>query len=205
MKKIIFALLVMGVTSLFAESTSMNADVWKLNKTWTAKDGKISGSNKASLLLPKKKTIFTEMELEAEVTPSDPVGTNWKAVGLILYKAPNEFWQFAFIESPDKEKKPKRHFVELKCKKGKVWGHESKLKLKRLKALSFDWKYGKTYKLKLKLTPERIDGLVYAKGSDKVLAHIAYELKDGTVKSGMPVLKCKFISADFSNIKLEGK
>ena len=195
LKRTIFALVVIGATSLFAKN-----DDWKLNKSCTLKDGKIITTGKGSaFILPKKKGILTELEFEAEMTPLKAETKGWKIAGIALYKSPTEYWQLAFIESPDKSKK--RHFVELKCKKDKVWGHENKIKLKRLKLKSFKWEYGKTYKFKLKLTPKLIEGLVYAKGSDKALAHIAYELKDGAVKTGMPALRYSYMSANFSNIK----
>lgn len=194
-KRTIFALVVIGATSLFAKN-----DDWKLNKSCTLKDDKIVTTGKGSaFILPKKKEILTEMEFEAEITPVKAESKSWKVVGLALYKSPTEYWHFAFIESP--EKSQKRHFVELNCKKDKVWGHQNKIKLKRIKGKSFKWEYGKTYKFKLKLTPERLDGFVYAKGSDKPLAHIAYALKDGTVKTGMPALRYSYMSASFSNIK----
>jgi hypothetical protein len=203
-KRAILALIAVGATSLFAGNEIVKADAWQLNKVWTMKDGKISVLDKGgSFLLLKKKSMLTEMEFEAEITPVKVEGAGWKCLGIGLYKAPTVFWQFAFIESPDKN--TKRHFVELKCKKDKVWGHENKLKLKRLKAQNFKWEYGKTYKFKLKLTSERIDGIIYAKDSDKPLAHIAYALKDGAVKTGMPALRCVQMKATFSEIEVKGK
>ena len=195
LKRIVFALIAIVTVSLSAKNTD-----WKLNETCALKDGKIVTTGKGTaFILPKKQKNLTEMEFEAEITPVRAESTGWKIVGIVLYKSAAEYWQFAFIESPDKSNK--RHFVELKCKKNKVWGHEYKIKLKRLKWKSFKWEYGKTYKFKLKLTPERIDGVVYAKDSDKVLAHIAFALKDGTVKTGMPALRYSYMSASFFNIK----
>ena len=195
LKRTVFALVAIGAVSLFAKN-----DDWKLNKSCTLKDDKIVTTGKGSaFILPKKQKILTKMEFEAEITPIKAESMGWKVAGIALYKSSGEYWQLAFIESPDKSKK--RHFVELKCKKDKIWGHEFKAKLKRLKLKSFKWEYGKTYKFKLKLTPERLDGLVYAKGSDKILAHIAYALKDGTVKTGMPALRYSYMSASFANIK----
>ena len=195
LKRTVFALAVIGAVSLSAKN-----DDWKLDKSCTLKDGKIFTIGKGSaFILPKNQKILTEMEFEAEVTPVKAESEGWKVAGIALYKSPDEYWQLAFVESPDKSKK--RHFVELKCRKGKIWGHEFKARLKRLKLKSFKWEYGKTYKFKLKLTPERLDGLVYAKGSDKVLAHIAFALKDSTLKTGMPALRYSYMSASFSNIK----
>ena len=203
-KRTLLALIVIGATSLFAASEAVKTAEWELNKNWKLEDGNFINS-KSSLLFLKKKPMFTEMELETEITLIKAESKSWKLAGLVLYKTPTEYWQLALIEAPDKYSTPKRHFVELKCKKGKVWGHESKLKLKRLMAKTFNWEYGKTYKMKLKLSPERIDGFVYAKDSDKVLAHIAFELKDGTVKTGTPALKCSSLKASFSKVKLAGK
>lgn len=202
-KRIILALVALGATSLFAEDENIKTDAWKLNKSWTLKDGKFTVSTKASsFLFLKKKITLSKMEFEVEITPMKAEGTGWKVVGVVLYKSPTEHWQFALIEAP--EKYAKRHFVELKCQKGKVWGAESKFKLKRLVNKSFKWEYGKSYKLKIKFSPTRIDGFVYAKDDDdKALAHIAYELKGDAVKTGMPALKCVRMKAVFGDMEME--
>ena len=203
-KRSIFALIVIGATSLFAENELAKADAWEANESWTIQDEKIAvSSQKRTFLLPKDKTMLNEMEFEADITPLEADGGSWKTIGLALYTSPTEYWHFAFIDNPSGDKQ----FVELKSRKDGVWGHESKIKLKCLayQGRNLKLEYGKTYKFKLVLSSKRIDGFIYKQDSDKVLAHMAFTINNDALKTGIPALICKQINAEFSNIKLKSK
>lgn len=204
-KSLLFSAAMVGASTLFAEKVDLDdklekADSWSMKKGWE-KSGEEFVSQSGNFLILKDKVGMKSGKFEAEVTPIKATGTSWKVAGILIYISGDQYWQLALVEKPDNlEKDAKGHFVELKCKKGKIWGAERDQK--RLKYKGFKWDYNKTYKLKIKFTPERIDGTIEG-DDDKVLAHMAFELNADAVKGGSPALRSNGFEAKFKDLEAE--
>jgi hypothetical protein len=202
--------IVAGAVSVAAEKVKLDdelekSDAWKMNKSWKMEKGDVTASAKGTAYLGlKKKITFKEVEFEAEVTPVKVLGKNWKAAGLRIQVDGTHFWQLALIERPDAHKYSKSHFIELKEKKGKVWGAEKDLKRIKSSGTDTKWKYGQTYKLKIKVTKTRIDGIV-TDDQGKQVAHVAYQLTEAAVVGGSPILRVSEMQAKFDDIEIEGE
>lgn len=152
-------------TSLFAgkvelEDELMKADAWKMDKGWKIEDGKIlvSSDKKAALHL-KKKLDCKVTEFEAMITPMKAEGKGMKAVGLALHRSEMEYCCLALVERDGESEMPAGKYIELRFKMDKKWKGGEEI-CRRFASKSFNWEYGKAYKVELELDEDGIKGKI---------------------------------------------
>jgi hypothetical protein len=144
LKYILFSTMMIGTATLFAGNVKIASgiDAWKLGKSWKVENNQLQKSEAVdSSLVLKNSVEFKTLNCKAENTPLKTLGDGWNVAAIKIIKSKNQFWQAGLIERPAQGVKPKGHFFELKCKDGKIWGAEHKLKLKRTVSKNFEWKY----------------------------------------------------------------
>ena len=158
---------------------------------WKAEKGAVKGSSAGDKPVHlKDKRYSDKLSVSLYVTPQKVRGSSWKVASIQFKDKAGNYWQLALIEYPDKMLK--KHIFNLK-KNGK--------KLKRKPKVISDynrggWEYGKTYKLSLNLSKDRIDGIVRDE-QGIVLKQVSCELTSLGTKY-TPVIRLRQMSADFS-------
>lgn len=196
-KTTLFSTLALGAFTAFAGE--IKSDSWEITKSWKAEEQTVIGEKGAGFLFLKDKKNYKTVEFSAEVTPIKAEATSWKVCGIGIYKAADMFWYIGFVEMPNDM--GSKHIFELKEMKGKVWGAETKLKRIGGKT-SGQWEYNKTYKFTIKMSEGKIEGSIT--GDDgKLAVEFAYELTDGEVTEGTPVLRLGNMSAKFNQFDIK--
>jgi hypothetical protein len=178
---------------------------WKLDNNWSATDGQMIGNAKgSSFLLLKNQAVFSDVTLEADVTPLKATSTNWKVTGIGINLDNSHFWHLCLVESPDAN--DKKHNFELKSKVGKKWGAEHNLKGLVYRNSKTSWEYGKTYRMRLTLNAEKIEGVILDSDGKELLC-VAFDLTGDAeaVTSGRPCLRNMGTETAFDNIAITAK
>jgi hypothetical protein len=142
--------------------------------------------------------------LEADVTPQEPRGREWRTAGVGVYLDERNYWHLALAESPD----GKRKFAELSEMYSGTWNaqHAPGSALKTVEDTgAFAWEYGKTYRLRISLEPDqehgRIVGEISAGNARKY--RCVQLLTDHAVDCGRPMLVVSSMAAMFDNVRGE--
>lgn len=172
---------------------------------WEVRDQKLlcTGGNR-SLAILEKAPHAKEMTLEATVMIRERRGDGWPLAGIVVQRDGRDYWHLALVESP--EDKGRRHFVELCESLDGLWLAQSAAGT-RLGSLAsqgrdLDWQYGRSYRLRIVLTPERIDGFVHELDGT-LRTHLAFRLDNRAVTAGQPALGCQFLLASFDNVAVQ--
>lgn len=168
---------------------------WRMSSKWKFEDNVLS-SDSGGFIFLNGSPQFNSLTLKAEIITERATGESWKSAGLGVFKDDDNFWRLSMVEAPGD--KPKR-YTELKAMNSKEWGTE--FATKRIKSKGFVWEYGKKYVMILAITPKLIDGKILDE-SDNILAQYTFELSEGAVTGGTPILTTRGFQVKFSNIKL---
>ena len=202
LKSILTAAVLTAGSALFAADVPADlnsASAWKMSSKWKFEGNVLSGDSGNFIFLNNAPQLST-MTLSAEIIAEEATGKSWKTAGLGIFKDKENYWRLSFVERPDNDKAhPKQHFLELKMMKQKKWG--SYEGIKRVKSSGINWEYGKKYTMVLTMTPKSIDGKVLDE-SGKVVAQQTFELSEGAVTGGTPILTASGFKVKFSDIKL---
>jgi len=146
-----------------------------------------------------------EQVVEATVVISGKTVDQWKIAGVMVSRDNRNFWHLALVESPDAD--GARHFAELVEAYDGGWLSESapetKLTPIERRGTDFDWRYDHPYRLRLRLTPELIEGTVNELGGE-VVSRIAYRLDNTrSVRAGYAGLDSGGFDSRFDDFHLE--
>ena len=169
---------------------------------WEVRDGAlVCESPNRTFAILEKAPHGKEVSLEATVTVHQRAGTEWAIAGVCIRRDAGNYWHLAFVEAPEAE--GGRHYVELVEGQNDQWlaqtAEGSRLSCLAHEGGDFNWAYGKPYRLRIAMTPERIDGFVLdAEGSER--AHLAYAFDNRAVTSGQPALDCGNFRVSFNDV-----
>ncbi|MBN2311529.1 MAG: hypothetical protein JXR94_21305 [Candidatus Hydrogenedentes bacterium] len=139
---------------------------------------------------------------EAMVCVQEAVNNDWAVAGVALHRDAGNYWHLALVEAPESE--GRRHFVELQESLNGTWlattAEGSRLTPLAREGDRFDWQYGRPYRLRLELTPGRIDGYVQEMDGTQ-RSHFAYALDAPAVDCGRPGLDCGGFIAAFDEFR----
>ncbi len=184
-------------TGLFAQDAWLFREVAKDTNVWYAlrasaessADGLVFRHERDGngLLLPHDVRQRQTMLVEADIRIRQRFGKDgWNFAGVALYQDDANYWMLSLVEGPDG-----RHSIDFIENHAGQWQAQNEVKtlLKREGNISFGWKSGVLYRLRLKLDK----GLVHAQISDpadgRVLGAASYVLGETpAVRSGSPGL-----------------
>jgi hypothetical protein len=202
LKSILTAAVLTAGSALFATDVPADlnsASAWKMSSKWKFEGNVLSGDS-GNFLFLNNTPQYSNLTFKADIVVNEATSKSWKTTGLGVFKDKENFWRLSFVERPDNDKShPKQHFLELKMMKQKKWG--SYEGIKRVKSSGINWEYGKKYTMVLTMTPKSIDGKILDE-SGKELAQQTFELLDGAVTGGTPMLTTSGFKVKFSDIKL---
>lgn len=172
--------------------------------SWEVHDGALvhSTADRAFAIL-EQSPHGQDVAVEATLTIRERQGEEWLVAGVAVRRDARNFWHVALAEAP--ASKGKQHFIELTEMLDGTWLSESaegtRLQCVAQQGRDFDWQYGHPYRVKLHLTPERIEGAVTElDGTQR--AHVAYMLDGRAVKSGQPAFNSGCCEAAFDDAQV---
>lgn len=173
---------------------------------WEVADGAMlaSGDSRTFAVL-EAAPYATRMELEADVTIRERTAaeTGWGVAGIAVRWDAGNFWHLALCEAPDGQNR--RHFVELQESLDGAWlattAEGSRLTQTAHEGNDFNWRYGETYRLRLVLTSEGINGDVFD-GIGARRAHIGWRFDNKAVTAGRPALDAGGFRVAFDNVRV---
>lgn len=113
------------------------------------------GSGYALAPTPKGKVA----EISATVTPISSDDPEYASAGVSIFDNLDHHWRLGLLKFP--ESKGRRLAFELKMRNGTDWGEEAEAGLERIvHTVSSDWKWGRSYRLSLKLAAGVVTGVV---------------------------------------------
>lgn len=138
------------------------------------------------ILLPRAARCRQSALVEAEVGVRERLGgrDGWNFAGLALYQDDGNYWLLALVEGPDG-----KHTVDFLENRAGVWQaqNEPATALTREGNVSFDWKSGTRYRLRLALSDGRVMAQVGEAGSGRTLGTASYALGEApAVRMGTP-------------------
>jgi len=169
---------------------------------WEMRDGALVHSNgDRTFTILEQAPHGREVALEATLVVRERRGEGWVSAGVVVRRDSGNYWHLALVEAP--EAQGNRHFIELTEMLEGKWLSESvdetRLTCTDQAGRSFDWQYGRSYRLRIHLTSERIDGYVEELDGTPQ-AHLAYLLDHRAVTSGQPALDCAWCEAAFDDV-----
>lgn len=182
-----------GAPAWFAETVS-----------WEVQDGALEYLDAAqAFAILEESPHGKAVSLEVTLTVRERRGEEWVVAGAAVRQDGRSFWHMALIESPASQ--GNEHHVELTEMLDGQWlsqnAEGSRLTAAEQVGWDFDWQYGRPYRVRIHLTPERIDGYVTElDGTQR--AHLAYVLDNGAVTSGQPALHSGTCEAAFDDVRV---
>jgi hypothetical protein len=184
---------------------SEGAPVWSVQTLgWEVFDSRmVHNKGPRTVAILEKAPHGKRVEIKATVTVHKRDGQGWAVAGIVFRRDNGNYWHVALCEAPEDQQH--RHFVELQESLNGRWLAQSSEK-SRLKVLAneggdFAWEYGTPYRLRLTVTPERIDGfLLGMDGTQRT--HFAYAFDGPAVTEGQPALDCGFFHAAFDDVQV---
>ncbi len=177
---------------------------WRVSTfAWTAQHGTLRGdwldSRFAVVGHPR---LYRRLTTEVTVTPRAPQGKSWKIAALAVHRDARNFWHLGLVEKPDKT--GSGHSIELCEMRNGRWLSQQTLKVSKHEGSRYAWKYNQTYRLRIVLTPEGIEGTVHDLDG-KRLAGIGYRFTAPAVTLGRPALRVVAMKADFDNFRMQAE
>ncbi len=175
---------------------ALPASSWQIDKadSWTIASKKLIATSPGTALFafPAGAIVSNDVEVEAFITPEASAADGWKTIGIMVLQDAKNYWALSLVARPanDKVQTP---FMELSQMNNAVWNAQStgdkKLKTSIDKNINPKWEYGKTYKLKLKLSSTAIYGAIYD-SAGTLLFEREYQLAaDKSVMTGKPGIR----------------
>ncbi|MDR2849228.1 MAG: hypothetical protein LBW77_01600 [Verrucomicrobiota bacterium] len=155
-----------------------------------------------NLLYSLEERVRRETEVEAEVTFRERLAkTGWSLAGVTLHQDDKNFWTLALVEGPDGG-----HSIDFLENHAGVWQaqNEPATALKREGSVSFAWKSGVAYRLRLAFRAGRVCASVEdAAEGGRVLSSASFALGTArAVRSGRPGLIVRGCKAAFLKMAL---
>ena len=180
-----------GAPAWFAETVS-----------WEVRDGALvhSGEDKGFQIL-EQSPHGKDVSVEATLTMRERQGEEWVVGGAAVRQDARNFWHMALVEAP--ASKGNQHLVELTEMLDGRWLAEgaegSRLTSVTQEGRDFNWQYGHPYRVKIHLTPERVEGVV-AELDGTVRSRVAYLLDNRAVTCGQPALDSGMCAAAYDDV-----
>ncbi len=136
--------------------------VWATSSiNWRVEKGAIVNDDVArSTLILDKSPYGRELVLSASLIIGGKRVAGWKIAGIAVYLDREHFWHLALVEAP--EDMGSRHFAELAQMLKGEWNTQGRLRMTSDGSFdNFDWQYNQAYRLEIRLSEERIEGLIY--------------------------------------------
>ena len=144
-----------------------------------------------------------EIDIVAVITALNPTQRDtWRVAGVAIYNNSKNFWHFALVESPSD--KNNRHFLELSEKREDIWLAQENLTVTASEHMDFDWQYNQTYRLRVSMTTEGIEGSL-SDMDGNILARKAYAFDKAAVTSGRPALHGSAVKICFDQVEAKSK
>lgn len=147
-----------------------------------------------------------KLGIEATVKVAKPVAKEWKVAGLAVVRDERNFWHLAFVEAP--ESQGRRRYVELCEMLHGTWLAQdepgSLLEALPAKGPDFRWEYGRSYRLRLELSPGAIVGTVMATDGE-VLARRGFKLAGRAVVGGRAALTNAGFDVAFDDVAVRSE
>lgn len=188
------------------------ASSWQVDKAdfWQVISKKLSAtsSGNASFAFPAGAIVSDDVEVEAVLTPEASAADGWKVIGITVYQDAKNFWALSLVARPasDKVQTP---FMELSQMNNGVWNAQSsgdkKIKQSIDKNVNPKWEYGKTYKLKLKLSATAISGSIYDSAGTLLFEREFLLEADKAVMTGKPGIRVNGIKTSISSFTSAAK
>jgi hypothetical protein len=143
--------------------------------------------------------------IECTLTISGKIVDQWKIAGIVVFQDGGNFWHLALVESPDAD--GGQRFVELVEAYNGGWlsegAAETKLTPIEHTGGGLHWAYDHPYRLRLRLTADRIEGTV-SEADGRVISRIAYRLDNArAVRAGCAGLDSAGFASRFNDFRLE--
>lgn len=184
---------------------SYGEPTWRADSVaWVVRDGRMTfeGGQKTFCDLqaaPRGRRV----EVEASLSVGRRTGPGWAVAGVAVRRDPENYWHLALIESPDAEGRSRS--VELVESHQGRWlaNFQGATALPRTadEGGGFAWQYGRAYRLRLELGPDRITGTVRSP-EGRVLRRIAFSFPEDApaVRAGRPALEASLCAGGFDRV-----
>jgi len=157
-------------------------------------------NGRTGVLLPRVARCRQNALAEADVAVSERLGSNgWNVAGLTLYQDDANYWMLALVEGPDG-----RHTIGFLENRAGVWQAQGEpaTVLAREGNVSFDWKSGTRYRLRLALADGRVLAQVGEADGGRALSAASYVLGEvPAVRMGTPGVIVRDAAATVSNFR----
>lgn len=167
---------------------------------WRAlEDGFETVGKDASEAILRAVPISRRVVVEADITVQRAESDEWKVAGVAVFQDEHNFWHFAMVQPPDGSDRP--NFCELSQMRDHLWNSQNNLHLQFHEIPGGPWKIGQTYRMKIALDPEGIEGSIHdAQGN--LLERKRYTFSADAVTTGRPALRSPGFATHFRNIHI---
>ncbi|MBM3493772.1 MAG: hypothetical protein FJX72_05540 [Armatimonadetes bacterium] len=166
---------------------------------WAIRSGRLAcEAGTRTTAVPASAPHGRSMTFEVVMRPERSTGSEWKTAGIAIAENDANFWQLSLVEGP--EASGRTHSLELhEMLKGRWLANiETGTALaKTVEDGAFAWDYGRDYRLRIELTPERIVGVVEEIGSSRRY-RVGYTFSGACVRAGQPMLVTSALSASYA-------
>lgn len=183
-------------------STTLSAQPkWRfIGGTWKITNARVIGESLGghAFALPTFSRYARTQTIEVTMSPIERATTGWVAGGVCIYQDGGNFWRLALVESPDE-----RRYAELVAMSEGIWQAQAQMKLKVIveHAPSFSWSWWQSYRMRIILTEDAIDGQVLDSNGN-LLWRRCYALNRlPIVRSGWMALNVQGMRASFGDAR----
>jgi hypothetical protein len=171
---------------------------------WSVTGGtcRVADDGRASYILTGAPYLVDEGRVEATVTVAKRlIAGGWAAAGVMVSGDPGNLWTLTLVEGPDG-----RRYTELMERCQDV--HQAQATgLTRLAAVAGGfggtWEYGRSYRLRLSLAPDRVTGEVVDVVAGQTVARHGWLLGGApAVREGWATLRAEQLEATFTAVKV---
>ena len=174
---------------------------------WAVRDGEMQFDGGAkSFLVLQRLPHGRRVVVKATMRIAEHKGTGWAVAGLAVRRDGGNYWHLGLVQAPEGNEMGR--FVELtECFEGRwLANFEGPTVLRRTydEGSGFQWEYGRPYRLRIKLSPEGIEGTV-ANEDGTVLRRLGFAFDEGrpAVRAGAPALEASFLAGAFDDVQAE--
>ena len=195
-------LLLFSLRSVQAATQAVDPGQWGGNPMqWSREsDGLSCHGAPTSVAVLDSAPVCARVTVEADLRVTAVAGQSWKVAGVGVYLDPRNFWHFAVVESPDST--GRKHHCELTEMRDGSWLAQANLRVAAEADTKLDWQVGQTYRLRIALDPEGIEGSL-SDPAGKVLVRRRYAFSAPAVTTGRPMLRCGGFDARYRGIRVE--
>lgn len=197
---LLFTVNLAGAAGSQAPPVTLQADDFRCYPFgWTPiEGGLLSGTRDAGNAKLIDAPRYRTVSIEADVRVEDAPGKEWKVAAVALFEDPQNYWHWGLVEAPDGSGKP--NFCELAENREGIWNAQADLKMLAHEKTGGPWKRGVTYRLRIALTPETIEGSLHDTDG-RLVERKRFALRDPAVRTGRPALRSPGMAARFTNIQ----